>query len=101
MDVKEVICRDLKYIDTIDESMDNLAVEKSGENKINIKYLTVDKLYGFNPFLMDYFAADIAEKRDFAHLSCSPGNALLNKVRPLKYACKYSSPRLNGKYKRT
>lgn len=45
----------------------------------------IGKYYPFNPFIYDYFAADLAEKAEIAHLSCSPGMALLNKIRPKKY----------------
>jgi len=45
------------------------------------------RFYGFNPFLFDYFASDLLRHRDvdFAHLSCSPGMSILNKLRPKKY----------------
>lgn len=37
--------------------------------------------YDFNPFLADYFAADLLRGPvDIAHLSCSPGNAIVNKL---------------------
>lgn len=44
----------------------------------------IGKYYPFNPFTYDYFAADLAKNADIAHLSCSPGIALLNKIRPKK-----------------
>lgn len=44
----------------------------------------IGKHYPFTPFTYDYFAADLAEPADIAHLSCSPGMALLNKIRPEK-----------------
>lgn len=48
----------------------------------------VDKYYGFQPFLYDYFASQMIEPEtiDFAHFSCSPATAMLNKLRPKKYA---------------
>lgn len=45
----------------------------------------IGKHYPFDPFTYDYFAADLAEPADVAHLSCSPGMALLNKIRPKKF----------------
>lgn len=43
----------------------------------------IDQHYPFNPFLYDYFAADLLSGPvDIAHLSCSPGMAILNKLRP-------------------
>lgn len=37
--------------------------------------------YDFNPFLYDYFASElIKEPVDIAHLSCSPGNAIINRL---------------------
>lgn len=43
----------------------------------------IDQHYPFNPFLYDYFAADLVNGPvDMAHLSCSPGMAILNKLRP-------------------
>jgi len=44
----------------------------------------IGKYYPFNPFTYDYFAADLAKHADLAHLSCSPGIALLNKIKPKK-----------------
>ncbi len=45
--------------------------------------------YDFNPFLMDYFAARTSGASqlgvDLLHLSCSPGLALLDRVRPKHY----------------
>ena len=39
------------------------------------------KHYGVNPFLWDYFAAQLVEEPvDIAHLSCSPGNAIAAKL---------------------
>ena len=43
------------------------------------------KEYGFNPFIADYFAARAytgPEGIDILHLSCSPGLALLDRIRP-------------------
>ena len=45
----------------------------------------VDQHYGFNPFLYDYFAAQLVPSGiDIAHLSCSPGVAILEKAKPKK-----------------
>lgn len=53
-----------------------------------VKNLNIDKVYGFNPFLYDYFMANQTEGNiDLLHLSCSPGIALLNKLRPIKSVC--------------
>jgi len=53
---------------------------------LSAKDLEVLKYYGFNPFLADYFIAQkIKGEVDFAHLSCSPGLAILEKVKPEKY----------------
>lgn len=54
---------------------------------VPLKTIDVEKFYGFNPFLMDYFAADLIDLEgvDLAHLSCSPGNAVISKLRPKKY----------------
>jgi glycosyltransferase involved in cell wall biosynthesis len=44
--------------------------------------------YDFNPFLADYFSAATyngPEGIDLLHLSCSPGLALLNRIRPKAY----------------
>lgn len=42
--------------------------------------------YEFNPFLYDYFAARLIPKEvDLLHLSCSPGLAILDSVRPNHY----------------
>ena len=44
------------------------------------------KAYPFNPFLQDYFAAQLVPSNlDLLHLSCSPGLALLAKARPKHY----------------
>jgi len=47
----------------------------------------IDWCYPFNPFLYDYFAAQFitAKDVDMLHLSCSPANAILHKVRPKHY----------------
>jgi len=44
----------------------------------------IDKFYPFNPFLFDYFASTMINYKDvdLLHLSCSPANAILAKVRP-------------------
>jgi glycosyltransferase involved in cell wall biosynthesis len=48
--------------------------------------LDFEKYYPFNPFLADYFAAQLLpSKVDFLHLACSPGSAILAKARPKKY----------------
>jgi glycosyltransferase involved in cell wall biosynthesis len=56
-----------------------------------VKTVNIDKAYGFNPYLYDYFMADNfvvpPAGIDLLHLSCSPGVALLNKLRPKKYVC--------------
>jgi len=47
----------------------------------------IDGHYPFSPFLYDYFCAQLIEHRnvDLAHLSCSPANAILNKLQPKHY----------------
>ena len=46
----------------------------------------IDQHYSFNPFLYDYFAAQLINKKaDIAHLSCSPANAILERLQPTKY----------------
>jgi len=47
--------------------------------------LVAEKIYGFNPFLMDYFAAELLPEAEFAHLSCSPGVSILRRVKPKRY----------------
>jgi glycosyltransferase involved in cell wall biosynthesis len=48
----------------------------------------VERAYGFNPFLMDYFAAaQLHGPVDLLHMSCSPGVALLAKLNPLHSVC--------------
>jgi len=43
--------------------------------------------YPFNPFLFDYFSARLLEHKgvDLAHLSCSPANAILDRLQPEHY----------------
>lgn len=51
--------------------------------------LAAFKHYEFNPFIADYFAARAytgPESVDLLHLSCSPGLALLDRIRPKHYA---------------
>jgi glycosyltransferase involved in cell wall biosynthesis len=50
------------------------------------------EVYGFNPFLMDYFAArniqsnkPLGFRTDLLHLSCSPGLSILDVVKPMHY----------------
>jgi len=47
----------------------------------------IDSHYAFNPFLFDYFASLLIKEEgvDIAHLSCSPANAILSKLRPRRY----------------
>lgn len=53
-----------------------------------VNNVNIDAAYGFNPYLYDYFMADRLEGEvDLAHLSCSPGNAILHKLRPKHYVC--------------
>lgn len=48
----------------------------------------IEKAYGFNPFIMDYFAAEqLHGPVDLLHMSCSPGVALLAKLSPLHSVC--------------
>jgi glycosyltransferase involved in cell wall biosynthesis len=57
-------------------------------NDIPFRKLEIEQWYPFNPFLADYFAAQIFSeypKVDFLHLACSPGTAILNEVKPEKY----------------
>lgn len=51
-----------------------------------LQTLNLDKWYQFNPFLYDYFAAQIIpQSLDFIHCSCSPALAILEKHKPKKY----------------
>ena len=55
---------------------------------ISQKDLGALKHYQFNPFIADYFAARAysgPEGVDLLHLSCSPGLALLDRIRPRHY----------------
>jgi glycosyltransferase involved in cell wall biosynthesis len=48
----------------------------------------INEIYGFNPFLNDYFASRVLPKNvhvDLLHLSCSPGTAILDRLKPEKY----------------
>lgn len=47
----------------------------------------IDRFYPFNPFTYDYFASTLVncEAVDIAHLSCSPANAILEKLKPKHY----------------
>jgi len=47
----------------------------------------IARFYSFNPFLFDYFASTMInyEGVDLAHLSCSPANAVLSKLKPKHY----------------
>ena len=56
------------------------------EYGISIRSLDILKWYEFNPFLCDYFASRLIPKDvDLLHLSCSPGLAILDAVRPKHY----------------
>jgi len=47
-----------------------------------ISTMSLDAVYEFNPFLYDYFYAERMNGTiDFMHLSCSPGIAMLDKLR--------------------
>jgi len=62
------------------------AVSRGGNIDIPHKVLNLDKVYQFNPYLYDYFVADmLSGHTDFMHLSCSPAVAILEKVKPKKY----------------
>jgi glycosyltransferase involved in cell wall biosynthesis len=51
-----------------------------------VRTVNLEKAYPFNPFLYDYFNAEQLDGTcELMHLSCSPGNALLAKVRPKHY----------------
>jgi len=60
---------------------------------VHVKNLNLDRLYMFNPFLYDYFAAETisqdrpSEKIALAHLSCSPANAIIRELDPERYVC--------------
>jgi len=58
-------------------------------NDIPFIKFELEKWYQFNPFLADYFAAQLVPQEyygvDLLHLACSPGISLLNTVRPKKY----------------
>lgn len=47
----------------------------------------IDRFYGFNPFLYDYFASQMIQPDtvDLAHFSCSPTMSMLSRLRPSKY----------------
>jgi glycosyltransferase involved in cell wall biosynthesis len=47
----------------------------------------LDRFYGFNPFLYDYFASQmiVPDTVDLAHFSCSPTMSMLSRLRPEKY----------------
>jgi len=47
----------------------------------------IDRHYPFNPYLYDYFASRLLEHKEvnLAHLSCSPANAILDRLQPEHY----------------
>lgn len=62
------------------------------ERKIPFTGVNIDNVYQFNPFLYDYFMSDFFRRNpvtypDILHLSCSPGYALIDKLRPKKIVC--------------
>ena len=63
-ELKQVICKSASPLD------------------VPVKILEAEKYYPeVNPFLWDYFAAQLVRKPvDIAHLSCSPGNAIISKL---------------------
>lgn len=57
-------------------------------NDVNLKKFELEKWYPFNPYLADYFAAQLIKEYqgiDFVHLACSPAQAILNVLRPKQY----------------
>ena len=64
-----------------------LVVGRSCEDsEVNFTNIDLLKWYEFNPFLFDYFAARLIPKEvDILHLSCSPGLAILDSVKPKHY----------------
>jgi len=71
----------INEIDALKQATDVKQIISEKDIRESLKY------YGFNPFLADYFASTMinCEGVDLAHLSCSPANAILSKLRPKHY----------------
>lgn len=58
------------------------------------------EIHRYNPFLRDYFAAQLIKDRpQFMHLSCSPGLAILDRAQPQKYVVNVVAHDLNESIK--
>jgi glycosyltransferase involved in cell wall biosynthesis len=56
--------------------------------RLPLRIVSLEKVYPFNPFLYDYFTAEQLDGTvDLLHMSCSPGVALLAKLRPKHSVC--------------